>query len=142
MNSVKGNRAAVTQEVRAGNEKQKKYCFSFLYYSERSGEVQGVDDEVLFPPDDVNTVLTSVKKLLQYDMRRRQATAIVLMGVIGAEFQREIEVYSSRGGEKKMSTTSRRLEKLSETPGKDGKNARNDLGGRKCYSSVNSLLNA
>ena len=72
-------------------------------------------------------------------MRRRQATAIVLMGVIGAEFQREIEVYSSRGGEKKMSTSSRRLEKLSETPGKGGKNARNDLGVRKCCFAVNSL---
>lgn len=84
---------------------------------ERSGEVQGGDDEVLFPSDDVSTVLNNVKKLLQYDMRRRQATAIVLMGVIGAEFQREIEVYSSRGSEKKMSTSSRRLDKLSETPG-------------------------
>ena len=72
-------------------------------------------------------------------MRRRQATAIVLMGVIGAEFQREIEVYSSRGGEKKMSTSSRRLEKLSETPGKGGKNARNGLGVRKCCFAVNSL---
>lgn len=103
--------------------------------SERSGEVQNVDDEVLFPPDDVSTVLTSVKKLLQYDMRRRQATAIVLMGVIGAEFQREIEVYSSRtrDGEKKQSTSSRRLDKLSETPGKDGKSARNKGdNGRKC----------
>ena len=114
-------------------------CCSF--YSERSGEVQGVDDEVLFPPDDVSTVLTSVKKLLQYDMRRRQATAIVLMGVIGAEFQREIEVYSSRVGEKKMSTSSRRLEKLSEIPGKDGKNAaRKDLGGRKCFLLVTLCL--
>ncbi|XP_044173279.1 WD repeat-containing protein 7-like isoform X2 [Acropora millepora] len=84
---------------------------------ERSVEVQGVDDEVLFPSDDVNTVLNNVKKLLQYDMRRRQATAIVLMGVIGAEFQREIEVYSSRSGEKKITTSSRRLDKLSETPG-------------------------
>ncbi|XP_058957574.1 WD repeat-containing protein 7 [Pocillopora verrucosa] len=86
---------------------------------ERSVDVQNVEDEVLFPTEDVSTVLTSVKKLLQYDMRRRQATAIVLMGVIGAEFQREIEVYSSRerDGEKKQSTSSRRLEKLSETPG-------------------------
>jgi len=55
------------------------------------------------------------------------------MGVIGAEFQREIEVYSSRAGEKKMSTSSRRLEKLSETPGKDSKNVRKDLSGRKCF---------
>lgn len=109
----------------------------FLFNSERSGEVQGVDDEVLFPPDDVSTVLTSVKKLLQYDMRRRQATAIVLMGVIGAEFQREIEVYSSRAGEKKMSTSSRRIDKLSETP---GKNARKDLRGCKCCFSIKSLL--
>ena len=69
-------------------------------------------------------------------MRRRQATAIVLMGVIGAEFQREIEVYSSRDGQKKMSTSSRRLEKLSETPGKDGKNARKGLGECKCCSSL------
>ena len=109
----------------------------FLFNSERSGEVQGVDDEVLFPPDDVSTVLTSVKKLLQYDMRRRQATAIVLMGVIGAEFQREIEVYSSRAGEKKMSTSSRRIDKLSETP---GKNTRKDLRGCKCCFSIKSLL--
>lgn len=72
-------------------------------------------------------------------MRRRQATAIVLMGVIGAEFQREIEVYSSRAGEKRMSTSSRRLEKLSETPGKDGKNARKDIGRCKCSSSFNSF---
>lgn len=102
--------------------------------SERSVDVQNVEDEVLFPPDDVSTILTSVKKLLQYDMRRRQATAIVLMGVIGAEFQREIEVYSSRerDGEKKQSTSSRRLEKLSETPGKDGKIARKSSSECKC----------
>lgn len=102
--------------------------------SERSVDVQNVDDEVLFPPDDVSTVLTSVKKLLQYDMRRRQATAIVLMGVIGAEFQREIEVFSSRArdGEKKQSTSSRRLDKLSETPGKEGKSAFN-----KSYNGCN-----
>ena len=78
------------------------------------------DDDVIFPGDDVSTVLTSVKKLLQYDMRRRQATAIVLMGVIGAEFQREIEVYSSRNSIKPQTTSARRLEKLSSTPGKDG----------------------
>lgn len=111
----------------------------YLIFSERSVEVQGVDDEVLFPSDDVNSVLNNVKKLLQYDMRRRQATAIVLMGVIGAEFQREIEVYSSRSGEKKISTSSRRLDKLSETPGKGGKSARRDLGERKLFLFVNSL---
>lgn len=54
------------------------------------------EDEVLFPSEDVSTVLTNVKKLLQYDTRRRQATAIVLMGVIGAEFQKEIEIYARR----------------------------------------------
>ena len=103
-------------------------------FSERSVDVQNVEDEVLFPTEDVSTVLTSVKKLLQYDMRRRQATAIVLMGVIGAEFQREIEVYSSRerDGEKKQSTSSRRLEKLSETPGKDGKIMRKSNSELKC----------
>ena len=58
------------------------------------------EDDVIFPTEDVNTVLTSVKKLLQYDMRRRQATAIVLMGVIGAEFQREVELYKQRSGKK------------------------------------------
>lgn len=60
---------------------------------------------MIFPSDDVSTVLSSVKKLLQYDMRRRQATAIVLMGVIGAEFQGEVEVYEKRGkGEVKGAT--------------------------------------
>ena len=54
------------------------------------------EDEVLFPPEEVSSVLTNVKKLLQYDTRRRQATAIVLMGVIGAEFQKEIEMYAGR----------------------------------------------
>ena len=84
------------------------------HFSERSVDVQNVEDEVLFPTEDVSTVLTSVKKLLQYDMRRRQATAIVLMGVIGAEFQREIEVYSSRerDGEKK---TEHKLAKIRKT---------------------------
>ena len=62
------------------------------------------------------------------------------MGVIGAEFQREIEVYSSRVGPKKMSTSSRRLEKLSETPGKDDKNARKRFGKCKCCSSLTLCL--
>ena len=58
---------------------------------------ENLEDEVLFPAsEDVNTVLTNVKKLLQYDTRRRQATAIVLMGVIGAEFQKEVEIYAGR----------------------------------------------
>ncbi|XP_031568351.1 WD repeat-containing protein 7-like [Actinia tenebrosa] len=60
--------------------------------------LESYEDEVIFPSDDVSTVLSSVKKLLQYDMRRRQATAIVLMGVIGAEFQGEVEVYEKRNG--------------------------------------------
>lgn len=67
--------------------------FVFLVSSERR---DSAEDEVIFPSDDVSTVLSSVKKLLQYDMRRRQATAIVLMGVIGAEFQSEVEVYEKR----------------------------------------------
>ncbi|XP_048581651.1 WD repeat-containing protein 7 [Nematostella vectensis] len=59
---------------------------------------ESADDEVIFPIDDISTVVSSVKKLLQYDQRRRQATAIVLMGVIGAEFQREVDVYETREG--------------------------------------------
>jgi hypothetical protein len=73
-------------------------CLTNVFIFQSLDRIESFEDEVIFPSDDVSTVLSSVKKLLQYDMRRRQATAIVLMGVIGAEFQGEVEVYEKRNG--------------------------------------------
>ena len=40
--------------------------------------------------EDVLNVLDSAKKLFQYDSSRRQATSIVMLAVIGSEFQKDI----------------------------------------------------
>ena len=79
--------------VKAKPYTEKRRELNLISFSDRR-DLQ--EDDVIFPSDDVSPVLTSAKKLLQYDMRRRKATAIVLLGVIGAEFQTEVEVYSKR----------------------------------------------
>merc|ERR1719494_304180 len=74
-------------------------------------------EEVLPFTNNTSTVVNNAKKLLQYDSRRRQATAIVLLAVIGAEFQKEIEPIYTRRIENKKDTEKRKIGKLSKDPG-------------------------
>lgn len=40
--------------------------------------------------EDVLNVLDGAKKLFQYDASRRQATSIIMLAVIGSEFQKDL----------------------------------------------------
>ena len=46
---------------------------------------------------DIAMVMMTTKKMVASDARSRHATAIIMLGVIGAEFQKEIDPINSKG---------------------------------------------
>lgn len=68
------------------------FCCCCLEISD-SGGVTATEDDF---SEDVSNVLDGAKKLFQYDANRRQATSIIMLAVIGSEFQKDLALTSSK----------------------------------------------
>ena len=61
--------------------------FLFFVDLSDSGSISVSEDDF---SEDVLNVLDGAKKLFQYDASRRQATSIIMLAVIGSEFQKDV----------------------------------------------------
>ena len=59
--------------------------------------------------EDVLNVLDGAKKLFQYDASRRQATSIIMLAVIGSEFQKDLGALISSKAEKSANQMPKKL---------------------------------
>ena len=59
--------------------------------------------------EDVLNVLDGAKKLFQYDASRRQATSIIMLAVIGSEFQKDLGALTNNKAEKASNETQKKL---------------------------------
>jgi hypothetical protein len=79
--------------------------FAFTDLSDSSSASATEDDF----SEDVLNVLDGAKKLFQYDASRRQATSIIMLAVIGSEFQKDVGTLSSNRTEKPSSDTQKKV---------------------------------